>query len=256
MMNGKRMMTWKTVLLGAAVFGVGHGAAWAKQECNLNFSETTPTNRFKIDTRIGVVYDIETKLTWKICAEGMTYSNARCTGNPINLNWNVAMKTYGRDGQGWRLPNIDELRSIVEKRCSNPPINLNVFPDTPMFNFWSSSDAVGWVDRAFDIKFEEIIINYGYSGDPSSKLNNYHVRLVRVGQLQKKEADEQYSQLQNYQNVLNGRNPRAMYLLAAELIEKGQRDKAKDLYRQIMKEFRNDDLAIKAADQLNRLQTR
>ena len=75
----------------------------------------------------------------------------------------------------------------------------------------------------------------------------------RQAEEDRRREEERRRQEQGYQSVLNGRSPRAMYLLAAEMIQKGERGKAKELYRRIMKEFPNDDLAIKAADQLNRV---
>ena len=154
-MNRKRMMTLKTVLLGAALLGVAHNEVLAEQKCNLSEPETTPTNRFKINTQEGTAYDTKTKLTWKICAEGMAYSGGQCTGNPISLDWNASMKTYGNNGQGWRMPNVDELFSIIEKRCSDPSINSAIFPDTSSSDFWSASAYAGISANAWPVHFHD-----------------------------------------------------------------------------------------------------
>ena len=40
----------------------------------------------------------------------------------------------------WRLPNVKELLSLVERQCLSPAINAAVFPDTVVETpFWSST---------------------------------------------------------------------------------------------------------------------
>jgi hypothetical protein len=75
----------------------------------------------------------------------------------------------------WRLPNIKELGSIVEISCYDPAVNLDVFPETPSSDFWSSSYAAD-SDGAWHLNFGN-----GYNNN-ASKNNDYAVRLVRGGQ--------------------------------------------------------------------------
>lgn len=118
----------------------------------MGLMETTPTNRFNINTADGTIYDSKTKLTWKLCAEGQNYDGrGRCNGDAIpftSINYPVAI--FGDKGDGWRMPNVDELASLIEKRCKLPAVNLMVFPDLPKIKsfgeytewsvFWSASD--------------------------------------------------------------------------------------------------------------------
>ncbi len=74
----------------------------------------------------------------------------------------------------WRMPNRNELLSIVDYGNFNPSIN-SVFVYTPARDFWSSSTYVEYKNRAWYVDFK-----YGksYSIEKSDKR---HVRCVRGG---------------------------------------------------------------------------
>lgn len=115
-----------------------------QQMCDSNMPETTPTSRFEINRTDGTALDTKTNLTWKICAEGQSYSGGNCKGNASDYKWNDVIKVFGGKADNWRLPNHDELNSIVEVRCHAPSLNLSVFQNTgwPPFIgslFWSAS---------------------------------------------------------------------------------------------------------------------
>jgi hypothetical protein len=76
----------------------------------------------------------------------------------------------------WRLPNRNELTSIVELGCSWPTINTTVFPNTPSSNFWSSSPPADYSVDAWYVCF-----SYGNASN-YGKSNSFAVRLVRGGQ--------------------------------------------------------------------------
>ena len=162
---------WRTVLLSAVLLAALNGGAWAEQKCDLNRPESTPSSRFKVTGQEGTVFDTMTKLTWKICAEGITYLNGRCTGN-MEFTWDYAMKNFHDKGNGWRLPNIDELKSIIEKRCTEPAINLQVFPNTQSSSFWSASACAGDSDYAYNIYFGRGLVSNDL------KARSFYVRLV------------------------------------------------------------------------------
>lgn len=129
-----------------------------------------------------VTHDL-TGLTWMRCSLGQSWDpdGGTCTGIANEYSWLAAFAaaselnaTGGYAGQtDWRLPNKNELASIVEERCWSPAVNQAIFPATPSQSFWSSStyqenDEAAWM-VSFD--FGEIAFVLKWAPAP--------VRLVR-----------------------------------------------------------------------------
>ena len=158
---------------------MGTGSVMAVQDCDFTIPETTPTERF-IDNGDSTVTDKVTSLTWKRCAEGQAWDGTTCStpGDAVSYTWSDALQLNG--GADWRLPNIKELVSIVERSCYNPAINQAIFPN-PVFGFyWSSSTYAGDVSRAWatNMLSGSSLNNQDKSPIP---LNRNYVRLVRGG---------------------------------------------------------------------------
>jgi hypothetical protein len=156
------------------------GVANATQTCRSQseFPATTPGNRFN-DHSDGTLTDIQTGLMWAKCAEGT--SGSECTTGSISAHiWQAAFDLAGSSAlagyNDWRLPNINELKSIVERQCYTPAINLSVFPNTPSWNFWSASPVAGTSNNVWGVYFD-----YGNSSSYGRAIGRY-VRLVRSGQ--------------------------------------------------------------------------
>lgn len=173
-------VTQSTVLV-ACLMLVGVAPATA-QFCNTNVPITHPSGRL-VDNRNGTVTDSATGLMWKKCAEGL--SGAGCTtGTAQQLKWQQALQrganTTFAGYSDWRLPNKNELESLVERSCENPSINVTAFPGTPsnkvgLSDFWSSSPYAGNSYEAWYVNFNGGKVT-GY-GKNSTK----YARLVRVG---------------------------------------------------------------------------
>ncbi|MCP3851203.1 MAG: DUF1566 domain-containing protein [Gammaproteobacteria bacterium] len=76
----------------------------------------------------------------------------------------------------WRLPNINELNSIVDLSIVDPAIVSSFENTTSISGYWSSTTYKNSKDNAWFVHF--------YSGNVSkkSKANYYNVRCVRGGQ--------------------------------------------------------------------------
>ena len=139
-------------------------------------AETTPSSDFLIIPG-GLVANPKTGLIWKRCAEGETWSGTTCTGEALTFDWRGALTHSVAAGDGdsnqWRVPNRNELASLVEFCGHGSAINLAIFPNTPGERFWSSTTFEVEPSRAWDVYFSD-----GYVG-ASGKSNQQHLRLVR-----------------------------------------------------------------------------
>ena len=138
--------------------------------------------------------DTETGLMWKRCSEGQSWDTVSetCAGIPKPFSWQGALQraqdvNQGIAGNGgenlgygdWRLPNRNELASLVEHQCNTPAINDTRFPGSVAAPYWSSSPYAGDALRAWYVDFLDGVVRDGLKTDTSI---SYYVRLVRGGQ--------------------------------------------------------------------------
>ncbi len=96
------------------------------------------------DNGNGTVTDSATGLVWQKCSAGLGTTLGNCnTGNPTKYNWSNAISyceglTLGGRSD-WRLPNINELRSIIDYTFKLPAIDSIAFPNTQSDTYWSST---------------------------------------------------------------------------------------------------------------------
>jgi hypothetical protein len=147
---------------------------------------STPTSQFTIKTD-GTAVDSKTGLMWKICNEGEVWDSAnnKCTGNYNVYSWIAALEHVKSNNsvgfanyKDWRLPNVKELRSIIETQCTEPSVNLQVFPTTNNSIYWSSSPAPENTFDAWGVPFG-YIPNIDTKDTIFSQFNSYIIRLVR-----------------------------------------------------------------------------
>ena len=121
-----------------------------------------------IDNENGTVTDTRTQLTWQQEDDSVT----REWEDALSFCENLALAGH----TDWRLPDIKELRSIVENTTYSPAINTSYFLDAASSWYWSSSTCAYFCTRAWDIDFYDGGSGIGYG---SIKSANGHVRCVR-----------------------------------------------------------------------------
>jgi hypothetical protein len=167
-----------TVLLASWLLSLG---SVADQICNDYISISAPDGRF-VDHGNGTVTDLDTGLMWKQCAEGLLGTDC-AEGSAPTFTWQKALQQAAiADFAGftdWRIPNKNELESLVNERCWDPAINVTLFPNTPLDWFWSSSPYTSSSSlSAWFVNFGSGRVVYG-----GKVVNDNRVRLVRGGQL-------------------------------------------------------------------------
>lgn len=124
-----------------------------------------------VDNGDGSVTDRRTGLRWRRCAEGQRWGGGRCSGSATLHGWAEAL-AMGH-AEGWRLPQVLELRSIVDEGCRAPAIDGRAFPDAPGLRFWSATRFPAYPGQAWNVDFAGGSAGYEEEARPRA------VRLVR-----------------------------------------------------------------------------
>lgn len=147
---------------------------------NLAILAATPSAEF-FDFGNGTVLHRSTQLVWMRCAIGQSWTGSACSGTADSLDWGEALLLAdGFEFVGatdWRLPNRNELASIVESRCHGPAINGAIFPASPAAGFWTSSPAQAEPESAWQVEFDQGALLTGPSTGTAA------LRLVRGGRM-------------------------------------------------------------------------
>ena len=103
------------------------------------------------------------------------------TWNYGQLNWdNATSYCEGLDlagQQDWRLPDKDNLTSLIDTSVSAPMIVAELRNTTESAKYWSSTSSVYYTSNAWRVNFYDGIVGSG-----SSKSKSRYVRCVRGGQ--------------------------------------------------------------------------
>ena len=141
----------------------------------------------RVSSGTSTVVDTVNGLMWKRCSEGQAWDLVKqiCVGAPKTFTWqeslqrvknvNSGITGYNLGHSDWRLPNRNELTSLVEYKCDTPAINATIFPGTGEGPYWSSSPDATAAGNAWNVDFRD--------GKVSSapKTSGYNVRLIRGG---------------------------------------------------------------------------
>lgn len=171
---------WPRAWVLLALLGVNaHASSLCAGSENTAITATTPSADFS-DNGDGTVTHHTTGLIWQRCSLGQSWDGTDCSGTATTFTWQQALAAAAQHTlagfSDWRLPNKNELASIVEYRCYQPAINNQMFPNTPSDWYWSSSPDASNGYGAWYVNFGNGYVNDNYKG------YYFHVRLVRAGQ--------------------------------------------------------------------------
>ena len=122
---------------------------------------------FSRDNTAEIVYDSNTGLYWQDNSD----VNFLAWQDAINYCENLELNAYS----DWRLPNVNELSSLIDDTKSSPAIPAT-FLNTDSSSYWSSTSLQGDTANAWYVNFYNGNVYY------DSKTFNYYVRCVRAGQ--------------------------------------------------------------------------
>jgi len=125
------------------------------------------------DNGDGTVTDSGTNLVWQKCSRGQNATD--CSGTATTSNWQTAISycnSLNLASKTWRLPNRNELQSIIDHTVSDPSIHTTAFPNTQLSDYWSSTTHMANTDMAWSVRFSSgSVLEY-------LKTLNYNVRCV------------------------------------------------------------------------------
>jgi len=167
----------------AGSLAIGISSPAVAQLCDLEAYDNMPAERF-VTLDGGAVRDRVTGLEWQRCALGHELVNGSCRDDRKKqvrswFSWADARTEVERlqsdpRFQGWRLPTVQELRTLIYRRCQDPAINQEVFPNPPAWFFWTSTEFADNPDYAWQVDFKTGEINAHLKSSIS-----YNVRLVK-----------------------------------------------------------------------------
>lgn len=95
--------------------------------------KAAPATRWVVQPGGAEILDKTTRLIWRRCAEGQSWTASTCNATPttfLTMDYAIDQAKAQADASGlrWRLPNPKELSTLVDTRVKGPAIDAVLFP--------------------------------------------------------------------------------------------------------------------------------
>ncbi len=140
--------------------------------CKQNILRSNPNSKYR-NNQDGTISDLASGLTWQQCTLG-SFGDQCQQGEAKKLSWSEAIQEANNyQSEGWRLPKLRELSTLLDGACFSPAINSTFFPNTKEYYYWSQDQYQAYSWLAWSIHFR--------SGVSYFSLKNYerYSRLVK-----------------------------------------------------------------------------
>lgn len=127
--------------------------------------------RFSYSSDGAEVADAKTGLVWQRCSAGQNWSGSTCAGAATAYTPEAAL-AYAQSQTGWRLPNVKELSSLVDRTVDYPSIDNLAFPAS-LDAVWAASPFTGNSTAVWAVNFVNGIVGVNQRNSTNK------VRLVR-----------------------------------------------------------------------------
>ena len=133
---------------------------------------------WEVKTNDGTIHDMDNTYTWYDINPETNGGDAGTPGDGTDTEDFInALNSQSFGGfNDWRLPFMDELKSIVNYGAKFPAVNGGFFPNNSIFFYWSSSSYALSPSKAWEVFFD---LGYELYNDKS---DDRRVRAVRGGQ--------------------------------------------------------------------------
>jgi hypothetical protein len=139
---------------------------------------TLPATRFMVNGD-GSLNDNHTGLMWRVCDDGLT--GATCAGGSAQAySWQGALQRaaavdanpagLGLGHDDWRLPNRDELASLLDYSRRNPAFDSVRFPGVAADSHWTSTPDAGNAARAWYVDLRDGYVALALQSDAKALL--------------------------------------------------------------------------------------
>jgi Protein of unknown function (DUF1566) len=132
--------------------------------------KAAPATRWVVQPGGAEILDKTTRLIWRRCAEGRSWTGSTCSGTPttyLSMFYGIdhAKAEATATGKRWRLPNPKELSTLVDTRFKQPAIDTVLFPAfyaAPYLTAtaWPENPAYQW-----RVEFADGEVVLGFAGD-------------------------------------------------------------------------------------------